>query len=177
MTNVYIQQQLNKLNAGLIVDGILGDKSLFWIKGLQYAGNLKTDGIYGPKTHVYLKKIDNKRTIDTAHFHQYEFNCHCCNKNIGININLLIFLEAIRYKYKRAIAISSGYRCYSHNKAVKGGTRSQHLYARAADIVVSGISALSIYNLANKYNVKGGVGKYSNFTHIDCRGYKSRWIG
>ena len=154
MTNKDIQNKLNKLNAGL-----------------------KVDGIFGTKTNKYFLNIDNKKSISTAHFHQSEFNCHCCGQNIGIDINLIVFLEAIRYQYKRAIAITSGYRCPKHNKEVGGGSKSQHLYGRAGDFVVSSISASTVRKLCEKYNQNGGVGSpdYKNFTHADCRGYKARW--
>lgn len=176
-SNAFVQKQLNKLNAGLTVDGVIGDMSLFWLKGLQYAGGLKTDGIYGAKTHAYLEKIDNTKHKDTAHFHQYEFNCKHCGANPGIDINLIILLESIRFKFKRAIAITSGYRCYIHNKNVGGALNSYHTRAMAADIVVSGISAAKVYSVVDKYNKNGGAGKYPNFVHADCRGYKSRWVG
>ena len=174
-TNTYIQKQLNNFNAGLVIDGVIGDKSKFWIHGLQYAGGLKTDGIYGNKTHAYAMSIVNSSGKYTAHFKDYEFDCPCCGKNPGINIDTLILLEAIRYKYKRAIATTSGYRCVKHNKAVGGEPASYHLYAKAADFVVSGIPASAIYGLCNNMNLKGGVGKYFSFTHVDCRGYRSRW--
>jgi hypothetical protein len=178
-SNAFIQKQLNKLNAGLTVDGVIGDMSLFWLKGLQYAGGLKTDGIYGPKTHKFFELIDDTKHKDTAHFHQYEFNCQHCGANPGIDINLLILLESIRYKFKRAIAITSGYRCPIHNARVNGEVNSYHLKAKAADIVVSGIHSQSVYDVANMRNKKGGAGRYivKGFTHVDCRGYKSRWVG
>lgn len=174
-SNTYIQKKLNSFNAGLKIDGIIGPTTLFWLKGLQYAGGLKTDGIYGNKTHNYATMIDNKTTVSTAHFKQNEFNCSCCGQNIGININLLILLESIRYYYKRSIKITSGYRCPSHNKNVGGASNSQHLYGKAADIKVTNTSVSTVYKLLYKYNVKGGVGGYMTFTHCDCRGYKARW--
>lgn len=175
MTNKEIQKYLNKFNAGLTVDGILGTKSNFWIKGIQYAGGLTTDGIFGSKTLAYAKTIVNKTNKNTVHFSQSEFNCHCCGSNCGIHINLLILLESIRYYFKKSITITSGYRCESHNEAVDGASNSQHLYGTAGDIKVSGISPSKVYDLANDMNVLGGVGSYSTFIHVDSRGYKSRW--
>ena len=170
-----IQSNLNLLNIGLTIDGVIGDKTLFWIYGIQYAGNLKTDGIYGPLTNAYVISICGKNDIDTAHFKQYEFNCYHCDSNIGISIELLILLEAIRYHFKRVIAITSGYRCTIHNKNVGGVFNSTHTFGKAADIVVSGVQPLVVYDLVNANNQNGGVGKYNSFTHVDVRGYKSRW--
>lgn len=179
-SNTYIQGRLNKFNAKLVVDGAKGAKTLFWLKGLQSAGKLKVDGVYGAKTHAYvtkLLKVVNKRDVNVAHFKQAEFRCHCCGKlGPGIHINLLILLEALRYKFGgRSVHINSGYRCTKHNEAVGGGTKSQHLYGNAADMVISGISPYAVWSSSNIYNVNGGVGKYTTFTHVDCRGSKARW--
>lgn len=176
----YTQKMLNKFNAKLVVDGAKGKKTLFWLKGLQSAGKLKVDGIYGPKTHEYTMKLlksVNKRAVNVAHFKQAEFRCHCCGGlGPGIHINLLILLEALRYKFGgHSVRINSGYRCAKHNKAVGGGTKSQHLYGNAADIVISGISPYAVWSSSNIYNVNGGVGKYNTFTHVDCRGFRARW--
>jgi uncharacterized protein YcbK (DUF882 family) len=122
----------------------------------------------------------NSRSKSTAHFKQSEFNCRHCGKNIGVHINLLILLEALRYRLgKHSIRVTSGYRCITHNRAVGGGTASQHLKANAADIVVSGVSAAQVYTTASRFNVRGGCGKYirSGFTHVDCRGFHARWSG
>ena len=54
-------------------------------------------------------------------------------------------LQPIRDKLRRPIFISSGYRCYRVNKAVGGSSRSQHMKGKAADIVVSGMDAETLF--------------------------------
>ena len=76
----------------------------------------------------------------------------------------------------RPITINSGYRTESYNKKVDGAKQSQHLYAAAADIKVSGKSASEVYKLCDRLvGNRGGVGRYSTFTHVDVRGHKARW--
>lgn len=175
-TGESIQKRLNLFNAGLKVDGVIGPRTKFWIYGIQNSSkDLINDGVYGPLTNKYVMSIAGNRHINTKHFHQQEFNCHCCSKNPGIHINVLILLEAIRYNKPFVIAITSGYRCEKHNAEVGGAKNSQHLFANAADIVMSGATAKSIYQIADFYNTLGGVGSYKTFIHVDCRGYKSRW--
>lgn len=174
-TNTFIQKQLNRVNAGLVEDGIIGNMTKFWIRGVQYAGDLKVDSIYGENTHNYLESIIDTIDTNTKHFNQTEFNCPCCGGNIGIHVNLLVLLESIRHYFLQPIIINSGYRCPEHNEEVDGGTTSQHLYGKAADIRVISISPGLVYTLANKMNVKGGVGEYSTFTHVDSRGTKARF--
>lgn len=172
-----IQQKLNLLNAGLKEDGIMGGKTKFWIYAVQNSSkNLVNDGIYGPKTNAYLNSIVNGKGVYTNHFKKYEFNCHHCGENIGMDINILILAEGIRHKFgNKPIAVTSGYRCPVYNRSVGGASNSQHIYAKAIDLVVTGIPASRVYILADLVNVKGGVGKYNTFTHIDSRKSKARW--
>lgn len=90
---------------------------------------------------------------------------------------LMNLLEEIRTACgNRAITVTSGYRTESYNKKVDGAKQSQHLYAAAADIKVSGKSASEVYKLCDRLvGSRGGVGKYSTFTHVDVRGHKARW--
>jgi uncharacterized protein YcbK (DUF882 family) len=61
---------------------------------------------------------------------------------------------------------------------VGGKAYSQHLYGKAADIVVSGITPKKVAAYAETLlPKKGGIGIYKNFVHIDVRATKSRWNG
>lgn len=88
--------------------------------------------------------------------------------------NLLLKLEQLRYNLGgKAIIINSGYRSPAHNKRVGGATNSQHLYGRAADIVVRGVSPSRVYAEADK--LFNGVGRYNTFTHVDTRAGRARF--
>ena len=88
--------------------------------------------------------------------------------------NLLLKLEQLRYNLGgKAVVINSGYRTPAHNKKVGGASGSQHLYGKAADIVVKGVKPSTVYDAADK--LFNGVGKYNTFTHVDTRSYKARF--
>jgi uncharacterized protein YcbK (DUF882 family) len=67
----------------------------------------------------------------------------------------------------KSISITSGYRSPQHNKKIGGAKDSQHLYGNAADIVVSTVNPLEVYTYVNNINPKGGIGRYSTYTHVD----------
>ena len=93
-------------------------------------------------------------------------------------------LQAIRDEFGSPIRINSGYRSPEHNKQVGGVKNSQHVEARAADLVPvsGGASELSrlvlvILDLAESgFIPNGGVGVYKTFVHYDMRTSGSaRW--
>lgn len=91
-------------------------------------------------------------------------------------------LQVLRDYLNTPIRINSAYRTPHHNKRVKGSPNSQHLYAKAADIVVVGFTpddvAETIEELIQQGKMaQGGLGIYRTFTHYDIRGKKARWRG
>ena len=117
----------------------------------------------------------------SAHFKLSEFKCKDGTavpaKYYANCQKLMDLLEEIRTACgNRAITVTSGYRTESYNQRVDGAKQSQHLYAAAADIKVSGQSAAEVYKLCDRLvGSRGGVGKYSTFTHVDVRGRRARW--
>lgn len=92
-------------------------------------------------------------------------------------IRLAVYLEEVRSKCgDREVRINSFYRDKKSNIAVGGVSNSRHLLGDAADIVVAGIQPLEVYRLLNTWHGnKGGLGRSPHFTHIDLRGYHSRF--
>jgi len=81
-------------------------------------------------------------------------------------------LQVLRDFIGLPIKINSSYRTPSHNKAVGGASKSQHLLAKAADIKVSGMKpadlAQIIEGLIDMGKMKqGGLGIYNTFVHYD----------
>jgi len=91
-------------------------------------------------------------------------------------IKIAYSMEDVRtYLGNHPITINSWYRDPKTNNNVNGAKNSQHLYGGAVDFHLK-ISPKEVYEKLNDWwGNKGGLGKYSGFTHIDCRGYKTRW--
>lgn len=112
----------------------------------------------------------------SPHFRLAEFASQDGSDKVLVDEELVELLEAIRAAAGGAVTINSGYRSPAHNKAVGGVPSSQHVYGRAADIVVAGASPLLIGQIAEYYlDRRGGIGVYNGFTHVDTRTIRSRW--
>lgn len=126
---------------------------------------------------AYSKSRDGNKKL-SANFRVREFACTDGSDPIFIDSELVSVLQKIRTHFGRAVTITSAYRTPTKNKAVGGTTYSQHLYGRAADIKVNGVSPEMVAAYAEKIlSNKGGIGKYQTFTHIDVRENCSRWNG
>ena len=89
-------------------------------------------------------------------------------------------LQVLRDHIQKPITIISGYRTPEYNKKCGGVKRSQHLLAKAADIIVKDMTSLevrdTIIQLIKEGKMDpGGVGIYPTFTHYDVRGRNARW--
>lgn len=177
-----LQQKLIRLGFYLGssgADGSFGQYTLDAVKGVQSASGITTDGIVGAGTNTKITEWLSKPAYgaSTAHFSQSEFQCSCCGSlGGGMKTSLLLRLEALRAKLGgNSITVNSGYRCPAHNAAVGGEDNSYHMKSVAADIAVSGVAPSTVANNAETIFGDGGLGRYSNFTHVDVRGYRSRW--
>jgi uncharacterized protein YcbK (DUF882 family) len=91
-------------------------------------------------------------------------------------------LQIIRDYIKKPMHIISGYRTPKYNRRIGGARKSQHMKAKAADIVVRGMKPVElrkiIVTLIKEGKIKkGGVGLYRSFVHYDVRGRNTRWKG
>lgn len=117
------------------------------------------------------------KTKLTKNFAINEFACKgsgCCS-TVKIDSELAAKLQKIRDHFGKAVTITSGYRCPTHNKAVGGATNSYHVQGMAADIIVKGVSPAEVAKYAESIGMLG-IGQYSNFTHVDTRSDKYYWI-
>lgn len=71
----------------------------------------------------------------STHFTDSEFACKHCGKKRRVPAALLKALELARSRhYPKGLVIHSGYRCWTHNRAVGGKLLSRHLVGDAVDI-------------------------------------------
>jgi len=109
----------------------------------------------------------------SENFNRSEFKCPCCDTDT-VDAELIRILQDVRDKFG-PIKITSGVRCEEHNAKVGGVKTSQHLKGRAADIVPLDCDLSAVWNYINEKYPNCGLGLYSNFIHVDSRGYKARW--
>jgi uncharacterized protein YcbK (DUF882 family) len=76
------------------------------------------------------------------------------------------------------IDVTSGFRTYGTNSATEGSAKnSMHLYGRAVDVVISGVSGGLLGAMAIEFNKGGGTGVYLDrgFVHVDT-GEPRSWL-
>ena len=126
---------------------------------------------------AYSKAKDGNKKL-SANFRVREFACSDGTDPIFVDSDLVNVLQKIRSHFGKAVTITSAYRTPTKNKACGGAIYSQHLYGRAADIKISGVSPAKVAAYAETLlKDKGGIGIYNTFTHVDVRSVKSRWDG
>ena len=120
----------------------------------------------------------------TKNFNLSEFDCkdgtEMPSELLPNVLELAESLQELREILNSPIRINSAYRSLQHNAKIGGSTNSQHLFGKAADIVVKGktpsqvATMIKLLILEGKMK-QGGIGVYDNFTHYDVRGHKARW--
>jgi hypothetical protein len=84
-------------------------------------------------------------------------------------------LEIVRSDYGgRSITVTSGYRSPRINKQIGGASKSIHMSGLAVDFRISGIDPFAVYRRYDPTFI-GGLASSSVFTHMDLRGFRSRW--
>ena len=82
-------------------------------------------------------------------------------------------LQPLRQLYGKPIIINSAFRSIVVNNAVKGAKNSQHLCGKAADIMIPERTMKQVQQAAKSLRA-GGVGRYSQFVHVDT-GHVRYW--
>lgn len=132
-----------------------------------------------------LYNIHTGESLDTKYFASgtYDHNaldaihhllrCHYSNEKKPVDTGLLDLLSSIKdiSGYSGQIQIISGYRSARYNAYLRNLGRgvaksSLHLKGLAIDFAMPGISNNDLFSIAKSFSV-GGVGKYSDFVHID----------
>lgn len=92
------------------------------------------------------------------------------------------WLERIReHLGGRPVIVHSWYRCPEYNRKVGGAPNSQHLYGRAVDFTVRGLSIEQVWQKLLPLFWGGyikGMGRYATHVHADRRpGGAALWFG
>lgn len=116
-------------------------------------------------------------TAGTAHFTEVELACPHCRMNFCVR-RTYDMLEEFRLKAGAPVIVDSGYRCPTHNLAVNGAQRSQHVFGTAADVRIPGLTGAQLQAIAERCSLITGMGRndHEDWLHIDCRqGDPVRW--
>ena len=132
----------------------------------------------------YSLMADGNRRL-TPDFKVRELRCKDGTDTVMVDEALTVVLQCIREHFGKPVTITSGYRTAAHNAAVGGAKSSQHLYGRAADIRVQGVSVEAVAAYAESLMPdRGGVGRYpvkagraTGWVHVDTRADKAGWRG
>lgn len=95
------------------------------------------------------------------------------SSEIVANIERLVttLLQPIRTDLGKPIKVTSGYRSFAVNSAVGGARGSKHMKGLAADIVVSGMSAMDlavfISNRRKKYPYEKLILEFNSWVHVE----------
>lgn len=82
---------------------------------------------------------------------------------------LLTILKRVERRYGKKVMVTSGYRSPKRNRRAGGVSNSTHIYCKAADIQVEGVSKWDLAKYLRTIEGRGGVGTYcrTNSVHID----------
>ena len=127
----------------------------------------------------------NDTTQLSPHFNAKEFRCKCGNEHeFSVSDELVQKLEQLYAALKCSkIIVTSGFRCSSHDKAVKGSGTGQHTLGNAADICCYGqdgqpISSKTVCCKAQDIGFRGiaNITAAYQYTHVDVRP-NGKWYG
>lgn len=106
---------------------------------------------------------------NVKYFSRSEFKCKCngkyCNGYpVEMSEKLIKVAERVREHFGKPINVTSGIRCKQHNANQGGVATSRHMYGRAMDFYINGVTATQILayvqkqpEIAYSYAVNGNV--------------------
>jgi uncharacterized protein YcbK (DUF882 family) len=127
-------------------------------------------------------KNDSRMRAQLAHnFQRWEFACKCGCGLADIDPEVVDICQRVRDFADQPVTVNSGCRCLKYNRSLVdddgnplSSDKSQHVFCKAADIVVQGVPASVVADLLDQWDVSG-LGRYASFTHFDVRNGRARW--
>lgn len=149
--------------------------------GWNLGPQLRRDGVMDTATSNAVRKSVARRRAGlpdlSAHFSYREFACKCGGQYSSCRRILILrpevqSLEKYRAEVRRrglgrGVKVISGYRCPSHNRAVRGARNSQHMYGGSADVV-----PIMDKDTLRRLRIAAGIGWVASndkVAHIDRR--------
>jgi len=145
--------------------------------GKQYTKKFKAD--------LASEAASNDPNVINEYFRISDFDCHDGTPvpqrvYDDLRHHVVSILTPLREASGGPVGINSGHRPSAYNASIGGATNSQHIYDKnngtATDVVSSRWSPSKVYDFLDNLGADG-LGRYSSFTHVDSRGYRSRWNG
>lgn len=77
-------------------------------------------------------------------------------------------LEPLRYRVKRSIFVSSGFRCLTLNRVLRSKDTSDHVQGLAADIKVDGMAPMEVCRIIERMNLpyRQLIHEFGSWTHV-----------
>lgn len=104
------------------------------------------------------------------YFQRNEFECPCCGQ-VHVNCGLVVTLDMARAAAGVPFQVTSGWRCFKHNREVGGAENSRHMVGLAADIALPSQmifakfhDIMKIFFARPSYEIKAYVDK--KFVHV-----------
>lgn len=172
-----IQTILNLNGYNLVVDGLVGDKTLYATVDFQSKNDLVVDKIVGNKTLEKLNQKLSNEKYECKYFKDSEFACEC---GCGLNLEkdgIKRIADEIREHFGRPMIITSGTRCIKHNREVGGVQGSYHTTGNAIDFVIPSVNVKEYADFCKQLVNQGkarytyyGTAQMGNAVHIDTGG-------
>ena len=172
-----LQSLLNKHGYDLVIDGLVGNKTIFAIKDFQKKNGLVVDGIAGTQTMNKLKNSSSSSNSnilswnDIKNFKKSEFDCACgCGFN-NIDLRIVKILDYyFRSHFNAPTYVTSGCRCQKYNDSLKGSVKwSKHVQGKGVDFYVKGVDVNIVLSWAKEL-CKKGIIRYAYTNSSNMRG-------
>ena len=120
-----------------------------------------------------FRDVDSRKEFN---FKVVEFACKDGSDFLKVDSGLVFMLQQIREHFNKPVVVNSAYRNSAYNKKVGGAPRSQHIYGKAADICINGVSPIEIAQYVEREcKLIKGIGLYSWGVHVDTRTNPYKW--